>query len=65
MSEDIHLEGKGYLRLKQVLQLIPVSKSTWWEGVKIGRYPQSIKIGPRTTVWRAEDIKAFIEKSAA
>jgi prophage regulatory protein len=36
--------------------LIPVSKSGWWAGVKSGRYPKPIKLGPRTSVWRSQDI---------
>ena len=30
----------GFLRLKQVLQFIPISKSQWWAGVKEGRFPR-------------------------
>lgn len=56
------LPATGYLRIKQVLQFIPVSKSTWWNGVKDGRFPQAVKLGPRTTAWRAEDIKSYIEQ---
>lgn len=51
----------GFLRLPQVLALIPISKSAWWEGCRTGRYPKPIKLGPRTTVWRAEDIAALVE----
>jgi prophage regulatory protein len=54
--------GYGFLRLPQVLAIFPISKSVWWEGCRTGRYPKPIKLGPRTTVWRAEDIKAFIER---
>ena len=50
----------GLLRLPQVLDMIPISKSAWWEGCRTGRYPKPVKIGPRTTAWRAEDIAAFI-----
>jgi predicted DNA-binding transcriptional regulator AlpA len=42
--------------------LIPISKSTWWSGVKSGRFPKPIKFGPRTSVWRIEDIRRLIEK---
>ena len=49
----------GFLRLPQVLALIPISKSAWWEGCKTGRFPKPVKLGPRTTVWRAEDIAAL------
>ena len=51
----------GLLRLPQVLSIIPISKSAWWEGCRTGRYPKPVKLGPRTTVWRAEDIAAFIK----
>lgn len=48
--------SKRYLRLPQVLERIPVSKSTWWAGVRDGRFPKPVKLGPRTTAWREEDI---------
>lgn len=53
----------GFVRLSQILAPngpIPVSKSSWWKGVAEGRYPQPLKLAPRTTVWRAEEIRAFI-----
>lgn len=59
------LPETGYLRLPQVLALIPVSKSTWWAGVRSGRYPQPTRaLGERVTAWRAEDIRALIEAAA-
>jgi len=52
----------GFLRLSQIIPaLIPIGKSTWWAGVKSGKYPKPIKLGPRTTVWRQEDIMALCE----
>lgn len=54
-----------YLRLKQIVGptgLLPISASTWWQGVKEGRYPQPMKLGPRITVWRRSDIEACIEQ---
>lgn len=56
------LPETGFLRLNQVLAIFPVGKSTWWQGIKEGKYPQSVKISPRCTAWRCEDIKALIEK---
>jgi len=58
------LPATGFLRLAGVLAPmgpIPVSRSTWWAGVKDGRFPKPLKLGPRTTVWRIEDIRALIE----
>ncbi len=54
------LPETGYLRLPQVLRFIPVGRSTWWAGVKSGRFPPAIKLSQRTTVWRAEDIRDLI-----
>lgn len=49
-----------YLRLKHILgdpkanppisPILPISKSSWYAGIKLGRYPAGIKISPRTTV---------------
>jgi prophage regulatory protein len=55
----------GFIRLPQILAPlgpIPVSRSTWWAGVASGRYPQPVKLGPRITAWRVDDIKALIER---
>jgi predicted DNA-binding transcriptional regulator AlpA len=55
------LPETGFLRLSQVLAVIPISKSAWWEGVKSGRFPPAHKpFGLRVTCWRAEDIRALI-----
>ena len=54
----------GFLRLPQVLRIYPVSRSSWWQGIKVGRYPAPIKLGPRTTAWRVEDIRALIEATS-
>ena len=64
------LPETGFLRLPQIIgnpkadppipALIPVSRSTWWAGVRTGKYPKSISLGPRTTAWRVEDIRKLI-----
>lgn len=45
-----NLENESLLRLSQVLRIIPISKSAWWQRCKEGRYPKPVKLGPRTTV---------------
>ena len=71
------LPETGYLRLPQIVgkaatknatavpALIPVCRSTWWAGVRAGRYPKPVKLGERITAWRVEDIRALIERVAA
>ncbi len=55
------LPETGFLRIKQLLVFIPVSRSTWWRGVKEGRFPKPVKLGC-CTFWKAEDIHALLEK---
>ncbi len=68
----IKLPQAGFLRLSQIIgnsksdppitPIIPVGKSTWWAGVKSGRYPQPVRtLGVRITAWRVEDIRALID----
>lgn len=56
------LPETGFVRLSEVLKVIPVSKSTWWAGVKNGRFPKAVKLSARTTAWRAEDIHNLISE---
>ena len=55
------LPPTGFVRLPQVLEVYPVSKSAWWAGVKTGIYPASVKLGPRTTAWSVDSILKLIE----
>jgi predicted DNA-binding transcriptional regulator AlpA len=50
------------IRLPEVLQRLPISRSSWWAGVKNGRFPRPVKLGPRTTTWRLSDITALVER---
>ena len=59
-QKQLSISTFGFLRLPQILAIIPISKSAWWEGCRTGRFPKPVKLGPRTTVWRAEEIVAFI-----
>ena len=52
----------AFLRLPQVLEIFPISRSSWWQGCKSGKYPKPIKLGPRTTVWRKDEIEKLAEK---
>lgn len=64
------LPETGFLRLSRIIgnpkavppipPVIPVCKSAWWAGVKCGRFPQPVKLGPSTTAWRVEDIRKLI-----
>lgn len=62
---DPLLPETGFVRLPTILKVFPVSKSTWWAGVKAKIYPQPVKLGAKVTAWRVEDIKALIAAKAA
>jgi hypothetical protein len=60
------LPNEGFVRLSGIIgpgRPVPVSKSTWWAGVKTGRFPAPVKLG-RITVWRVQDIRALIERAS-
>lgn len=61
--DTIHtIPETGFVRLREVLTIIPVGKTCWWEGVKSGRFPKPVKLSPRCTAWRAEDIHELIQR---
>ncbi len=55
------LESCRLIRLNRVLEIIPVSRSSWWGGVACGKFPAPIKLGIRTTCWRLEDVLKLVE----
>lgn len=64
MQSKATLPETGFVRLSNIIAPngpIPVSKSTWWNGIRSGRFPRPVKLGPRTTAWRVEDIRRLIE----
>ena len=52
----------GFVRLKEVLTVIPIGKTCWWEGVHSGRFPKPVKLSARCVAWRAEDIRELIRR---
>ena len=72
MLNQLQLPSTGFMRLPDIIgsrrtqpptpAVIPVGRSTWYEGVKSGRFPQPVKgLGKRITAWRVEDIRALVD----
>ena len=61
-NELSQLPVTGFLRLEQVLHVIPVGRSTWYAGIKSGRFPKPCMLGPRTSAWRVEAIRDLIDQ---
>jgi len=77
VNQLIHLSTNGVTKMNKLLRVrdivrdkksgtfgyLPISKASWWKGVSEGKYPQPIKLGPKTTCWRESDILALISRS--
>jgi prophage regulatory protein len=73
-KQDDATPHRGFLRLPQIIgdpkvtppipAIIPVSRSTWWAGVRSGYYPQPVRLSERTTAWRRADIDALCDQLA-
>ena len=71
-NQTFALPATGFLRLSQIVgnpkavppipAIYPVGRSTWWQGVKAGRFPAPVKLGPKTTAWRVEDIRKLLDE---
>ncbi len=56
------LPTSGFVRLKDLLRIIPISRSSWYAGIKEGRFPAPSKLGPRTAAWRVSDIAELLDR---
>lgn len=66
------IPATGFLRDRQIVgdpkadppipAILPIGRSTWWAGVRSGRFPKPVKLGPRTTAWRASEIRELVER---
>lgn len=66
------IPAAGFLRDRQIVgdpkanppipAILPIGRSTWWAGVRSGRFPKPVKLGPRTTAWRASEIRDLVER---
>jgi len=69
------LPATGFLRLPQIIGsrrttpptqgVLPISRSKWYDGIKRGIYPAPVKLGPRVSAWRVEDIRQLIASLGA
>ena len=50
------------LRLNQVLARVPISRATWYAGIKDGRFPPPVKLGARISAWREGDVLVLLDR---
>lgn len=55
------LPATGLVRQKDLLPCLPFASSQLWRLVKAGKFPAPLKISPRVTCWRVEDVRAWLD----
>lgn len=71
--EDVNhkLPPEGFVRVNQLCNhngergILSISKSTFWAGVRGGRFPRPVKLGKRTSCWSVVDIRRILNSEAA
>ncbi len=68
------LPDVGFIRIRQIIgdktvnppipAIYPVSRAQLWRLIQEGKFPKPVKLGPRITAWRVEDIRDFISTKA-
>jgi len=58
----MQLPSTGFVRLPVVLSVFPVSRSSWYRGIKKGKYPAPVKIGEHSSAWAVQDLFALFER---
>lgn len=64
LQAPANLPATGYVRIKQLVRFIPVSRTTIWRKVKAGAFPRPVKLSQQVTGWRVEDVRAWMERAA-
>lgn len=57
---DDGLPHYGYVRLPQILCVLPYSRATFLRLVADGKFPRPVKLSERCSAWRVSDVRALI-----
>ena len=60
-ATSLRLPETGFLRQRQVLSFVPISKSTLWRRVQSRTFPAPVKLSSHVTAWRVEDVRRWID----
>ncbi len=60
-ANNFILPHEGFVRLPVILNILGIGKTTWWNGVREGRYPKPVKPSPNISAWHVDDIRRLIE----
>jgi prophage regulatory protein len=64
-NQPAEFPRQGFAREPQVLRVVPVGRSTLWSMAKEGKFPKPVKLSPRVTAWKCEDVWEWLEAQNA
>jgi prophage regulatory protein len=53
------------VRLREIVKLLSISRANVYRLMKMGKFPQSIKLTERTVAWRLSELEAWIKEKSA
>ena len=59
----MHSKSDSLLKLRDVLDILSIGRSTFLSGVRSGRYPKPLRISQRRVAWTLSSIQAVIDGS--
>ena len=57
-------DDDALVRLPTVLGVFPVGETTWWNGIKAGKYPRPVRISARVNAWTVGSIRQLLAAAA-
>ena len=57
-NQDTHVL---VVRMSRLVEMIDLSRSTVWKLLSEGKFPNPIRLGPRSIGWRIKDVEDWIE----
>lgn len=49
-------------RAKPLAKSLGIGVSTLWDWVRSGKFPKPLKLGANLTAWRADEVRAWLDK---
>ncbi len=57
-------EPDRYLRLHQIIELVPVSKSTIWRWIRAEQFPRPAMVIARIRLWSASEVWSWMQANS-
>lgn len=65
MKQQSRTQSKQLLRIREVTARTGLPKASLYKAIRAGRFPQSVRLGPNSVAWDADDIEGWINERIA